>query len=321
MSDLTRLKGTEEYGLPGFSTQIEANINAYFSWGFLGIGGFFNVVIPTSGVYGGDQSKLRLVRDNGYTRGQVWEGFRQDWVWETGVEYAIPPVNVSGVQVDGVFYPTVGTTGSFAHHIDYPQGRVVFDDAIDPGSDVQCSYSFRAVQFTGADDAPWLRELMFDSMRVDDTHFLQDGSGAWDVLAQKRVQLPCVVIESVNRVRSRPFEIGSNVRTQTQDILCHVFAETSFDKNQIHDILVNQYEKRIDGFDLSLAADANRLPLDYQGSPNPFGYMYPQLIADTGVGGFKWTQLRFVDVTSTDQIAMPPLQWTTVRYTLELELP
>ncbi|MBY0525611.1 MAG: hypothetical protein K2R98_19555 [Gemmataceae bacterium] len=320
MSTLTNLKGVTEYGEAQFSSQIETNLRQFFNWGFLGIGGFYNVVIPSSGAYGGTQSRLRPVRDNDFTDGCVWEGPRQDWVWESGVEYARQPIQVSGVYVGGTFYPS-STTGAYAHYIDYPQGRVVFNSPINTASVVTAEYSYRAVQFTTADEAPWVRELMFNSMRVDDTHYLQQGSGSWDILAKKRVQLPCVVIESVDNVRCRPFEIGSQVRTQTQDVLCHVFAEKPWDKKQIHDILVDQYEKRLDGFDLNLVRDANALPLDYRGSPKPPGVMYPQMIAPTGDGGFKWTQLRLVDVHSTNQEAMPPLYWSTIRYTVELELP
>lgn len=321
MSTATSLKGVTDYGTAQFSTLLAQSLITFFQWGFCGVGGFYNVCLPTVGPYGGSPSQLRLVRDNDYQEGQIWEAYRQDWVWETGVEYGIQPINVSGVYVDEVFYPSASTTGDFAHYVDYPQGRVVFDNPISPSSTVNCEYSFRAVQFTSDDQCPWLRELMFDSLRIDDPEFQQSGSGVWDVLSKDRVQLPMVVIEPVDNVRNFGMELGSYMRIQQQDVLCHVLAETAFDKRQLHDMLVNQYEMRINGFDSNAMAADGVLPLDYRGARNPSGIMYPEMAAETGVGGYKWTQIRFVDVRTTNQTAPLPLYWSTVRYTIEMDLP
>ena len=60
------------------------NFLTFYDWGFLDKGAFYNINIPSSGLYGGIKSNLRLVDDPNYTKGQVWEGYRQNWVWETG---------------------------------------------------------------------------------------------------------------------------------------------------------------------------------------------------------------------------------------------
>ena len=54
------------------SSLIQDNMIEHFDWGFMDAGGFVNVEIPTSGLYGGDKHKLRLVDDPRYTDGQVW---------------------------------------------------------------------------------------------------------------------------------------------------------------------------------------------------------------------------------------------------------
>jgi hypothetical protein len=125
----TTLKGVGRYGETTLSSHIEDGTVGFFNWALLEAGAFFNVSIPTSGIYGGDSHKLRLVDDPNYTAGQVWEGFRSNWIWESGVFSDDPPVNISGVHIGGAFYATRSThpnyNASYAHYIDYANGRVV----------------------------------------------------------------------------------------------------------------------------------------------------------------------------------------------------
>ena len=69
------------------NSQLESNLKSFLDWGMLGIGGWFNVNIPTSGAWGGTFDQLRLVDDPSYGEGQVWESARKDWVWENEVPY------------------------------------------------------------------------------------------------------------------------------------------------------------------------------------------------------------------------------------------
>ena len=41
--------------------ELEENIKAYLDWGFLNIGGYINVSVPTSGLYGGTFHELKTV--------------------------------------------------------------------------------------------------------------------------------------------------------------------------------------------------------------------------------------------------------------------
>ena len=56
------------------SLLLQDNLIELFDWGLIDGGGFTNISIPTSGNYGGDKHKLRLVDDPRYTKGRVWEG-------------------------------------------------------------------------------------------------------------------------------------------------------------------------------------------------------------------------------------------------------
>lgn len=315
----TKFKSVQQYGDALPSDQLETNLYTFFTWGMLEIGAFSNVNVPTSGFFGGDQSRLRCVEDPYYTKGQVWEGFRQDWVWESGIEYSYQPIRVSGVWVNSGFKPLSGV-GPYAHHVNYPLGRIVFDTAINPSSVVQCSFSYRNVHFeTG--DCPWWRQVQLNSQRVDNPHFLQYASGQWSILGQNRMQLPAVVIETVPTSIRNPFEIGSNVQTVKQDVLFHIVSETPWDRKQLSDIITAQEEKRLNGFDKNLMFDNNVFPLDYRGSPAASGKMYPDLVKPTGDGGCMWRQIRFKEMRTQEQRALAPLYYTTVRAKIEFEYP
>ena len=316
----TRLKGVSSVFDSQLSDQLEANLVGFFQWGFLGVGGFFNVTVPQSGVYGGKESRLRPVYDPNYTDGQVWEAFRKDWVWETGVEYDHQPIRVSGVYVDGVFH-AVNETGAYAHHIDYPNGRVVFDNPISTGCVVEAEYSYRLFQLYTA-DTEWWQKIQTRSFRVDDPHFLQWGSGEWDILAQNRVQLPAIIVEAVPNVASRQgFEIGNSVQTVQQDVLFHVLAEDRFYFKWLHDTITNQKDKRFIGFDKNRMLAADAFPLNQDGSPRESGMMYPDLVKPSGEGGYGWRQLRVEDSRSTEQPRLGSVHYCTVRLRIGIDLP
>ena len=110
------------------NSELEGNLKSFLDWGFLGIGGWFNVTIPTSGAWGGTFDQLRLVDDPSYTKGQVWEAPRKDWVWENETPYTGgSPVQITGVSVNGSFYGTGDAT--YAHH--YNWQRYLNDCAIE----------------------------------------------------------------------------------------------------------------------------------------------------------------------------------------------
>ena len=105
------------------------NFLSFYDWGFLDAGQFYNIHIPQSGIYGGDRHKLRVASTPNYASGKVWEGYRQNWVWESGIDGTTEqPTTISGVFVDDTFYATGNTTKPF--YVDYPNGRVVFDNAL-----------------------------------------------------------------------------------------------------------------------------------------------------------------------------------------------
>lgn len=319
MADFTSLKGFANYGESLTSDILGLSLISFFQWGLLGKGAFTNINLPSSGAYGGQASVLRLANDPRYNAGQVWEGFRQDWVWETGVEYAYQPINFSGVWVNGAYQPLNGT-GTFAHTVNYPLGRVIFQTPIPASSVVQAEYSYRNVHISPADTA-WFQAIQFNSFRIDDSQFLQQGSGAWNVLAENRVQLPAIVVEPLTHIRRlEGYELGSMTRIHHQDVVFSIFAETTSDRNKLHDIIINQWPKRIYGIDKNRLLADDKFPLDYNGNRVSGALMYPSLVAETGIGGYRWGLIEFERMHSDEGERTPRLMSSYVRTTFLMYL-
>jgi hypothetical protein len=229
-----------------------------------------------------------------------------------------PPARVSGVWVDGVFRPTPGS-GAYAHRVDYPGGRVVFDSPVPASSVVRCEYSYRLFQVQTA-DAPAFQDLQEGSFRPDDPQFALSGSGAWDVPSSLRAQLPCVFVEATADGYAYGTQIGGG-DTHRRDVLFHVLAEDRPHKNWMADVLLRQFEKRVPSFDRNEASRRDLLPLDAYGGVRPSGMLYPDLVKPAEDGGCGWRQLRVVAARGADQPRVGRLFHAAVRASVEVDLP
>ena len=295
------------------SSLIQDNLIEFFDWGMLDAGGFFNIDIPTAGHYGGNKHKLRLVDDPRYNAGQVWEGFRSNWVWQSGLSCATQPKTltrlgdktdpdypnslhtpgVSGVFIDGNFKPASGV-GPYKHHIDYPNGRIVFDTAISTSSEVTAEFSYKWTKVTRANE-DFFREVQYRSERADGD-FTLEASGDWSQLAETRLQLPAIAIEVVKNRSFKPHSLGGLSHYVNTDVLFHVLAEDDYERDKLLDVISFQEEKILPLYDSDKIARSGVLPLDYRGMVNPLNRdgdfyhpkMYPDLIKASGDGGYKY---------------------------------
>jgi hypothetical protein len=316
----------DHIGNAGLMSQLEANLKTFVDWSLLKAGGFTNIDptgSPTtvSGAYGGSFGAMRLVDDPTYIDGQVWETARKDWVWESGVDYIDAtgggphnPLDIGIPVIDGV-----ETTGTYV--VNYPQGRIIFDDAIATTSTVQIQHAFRDVQVYVADDAPWWRQLQFRSFRPDSDDFTQVGSGDWSILSHHRVQFPAIVLEAVPRGRSVPYELGNPSLIRQQDILFHVLAEYRGTRNNLVDAIANQADDTIWLFDVNEIATSSAFPLTFEGDKAANPLTWPDLIKVPDSGGFRWKKCRFTNATVTEIEAIHlNLYEGTVRMTTEIIL-
>jgi hypothetical protein len=313
----TKFNKVSHIGNTLLSSEIENNMKWFLDWAFLGIGGWSNVTMPTSGAFGGTFDTLRLVNDPSYSNGQVWEGARKDWVWETGSAYEDhDPIQISGVYVNGVLKGTGDAT--YGHHYNYPLGRVVFDSPISTSDTVKVEYSYRNVQVYVADEAPWWDELQYNSLRVDDTYYSSTGSGSWGILANHRVQMPAIVLETVPRRRFKPYQLGDTSQFVQQDIVFHIVGENRWWRNQLVDILSYQIDSQLWLFKTDTLIGSGAYPLDYRGMKVSSPLNYDDVV---NTPQYRYLLARMTNMSITEMESYDArLHEGTVRATLEVVL-
>ena len=254
------------------------NLVALYDWGLLDRGQFYNIQIPQSGIYGGDRHKLRLAGDPNYASGQVWEGYRQNWVWESGIEATTEqPTRISGVFVDDTFYATGNVTKPF--YVDYPNGRVVFDTALSSSSAVQLEYSHKWVQVIAAQGVPWFRQIQQGSFRNEEGFQVND-SGGWVQLGQTRVQLPAIAIEVIPARSLEGYQLGGG-QWINNEVLFYVISENHWECTNLMDSILYQNDRSIHLFNPTSIALSGVFPYNYRNELNenaiPSG-LYPNMI-------------------------------------------
>jgi hypothetical protein len=274
---LARLSNVQDSTL---SNILLDNFVSLYDWGFLDRGQFYNIDIPESGIYGGDKHKLRLAEDPNYSDGQVWEGYRQNWVWESGISATTEqPISISGVFVDSTFYATGNVTKPF--YIDYPNGRVVFDTAITSTSAVQLEYSHKWVQVVPAQGVPWFRQIQQRSFRNEEG-FQVSSSGGWVQLGQTRIQLPAVAIEVVPARSMQGYQLGGG-QWINSDVVFYVISENHWECTNLMDSILYQNDRTVHLFNPTAVAISGVFPFNYRNELNenaiPSG-LYPNMIDD-----------------------------------------
>lgn len=309
----TAFRHVTKYTDTRISDNLGFGIVQFLNQCYLNVGAFSNIEVPTTGTYGGNLHQLRAVRDPRYTNGTVWEAFRSNWVFESDTVASEAPIVASGVYVNGVFNPTTGVAN--AHYINYPYGQVVFSGALPLNTSVTCNYAFKYVNIT-TNDVPWAREFMKDSLRPDLGGFNQFASGAWNTLAQNRVQLPAIIVHPLTSVRLEGTELGG-MNKRYQDVLFHVYAEHPYDKTSIADDLINQKDAWFTLYNRDTVLASGFYPLDHRGAKSSNGRGYESLINDLP---YVYRKCVITDSTSKDYGKINGLWYSTVRWTVEIWL-
>lgn len=307
--DPYKFKGITSWKKDAHTNNVLYGVIDFFRWGFLGIGAYQNITQnpAVSGVFGGDRFQLTLDNDPNYTDGQVWRGYKKDWVWESGVNFSPAPIVASGVYFNEVFYETSSTTGAFSHYIDFPRGRVVFDTAVATTGVVKANFSIRSVQVTQADEVG-IQEIVHQSHRIERSDFLAaTGGGNWSRSLEHLYQLPLLAVEFVDTTFTG-YELGGG-QLASADLLFYVFADNPDDRNQIIDVIKYQSEKVIWLANRGLIKSSTDYPggqvsLDFRGSPVDNFLTYPSIVFPSADGGFQWRQCRFgsIDLESSDNL-------------------
>lgn len=254
------------------------NFVYFYDWGFLDRGAYYNINIPQSGIYGGDRHKLRVADDPNYNDGQVWEAYRKNWVWETGVSATTQqPIQISGLFIDNTFYAT--DNESSPYYIDYKNGKVIFDSAVSTSSTVTIEYSHKWVDIVPAEGVPFFKQIQQGSFN-NEKGFQVSNSGGWAQLGETRLQLPAVAIEVNPPKFFEPYQVGGG-QWVNNDIVFYIIAENHWDCANLMDAILYQNDRTIHLFDSTSISLSGVFPFNYRNELNenalPSG-LYPELI-------------------------------------------
>ena len=262
---------------------MQDNVIEFLDWGLLEKGNYFNVTVGETAPNGQDYSLLRISSSEHYPSGKAWEGFRKNWVWQSGVSYSPAPIvgtnkaipGISGVYVNNTFHPSTAA-GTYAHKVDYFNGRIIFNNPIPTGSKVQAEYSYKYINIIYANNLPWLREIQYRTYEPSPS-FVNLEKGDFILPAEMRVQLPAIAVEIVPRRTLRGYQLGGGQFVDT-DILFHCLAEDEMTRNKLVDIISLQNDKTILMFNSNTIANSGDFPLDYRGIPVSGALRYPDLL-------------------------------------------
>ncbi len=282
MATYTQLNGVLRANSINKVESIEENTKDFFNWGLLEAGYFTDINIQTSnlGSSGSFAYNLNPVVSTDVLPGRTWQSPKINFVHENNLESTRQPINISGVYVNSAFYQTSTTSGAFAHNINYPQGRVEFNNPISPTSVVQLNYSYKNVGIYDQNQ-PWFKQLIFDSFGYE-SPTLSSPSGVYRLLSDNNIQLPCMVVENIGPIGLEGKQLGDSSLWLDNGLLFHVLTETPSERNDIVNLICNQKDRSLNLYDPNIVAANNYYPLTYRGYKNATGKYYPYLTNPSG---------------------------------------
>ena len=310
------------------SNQLEYNIKSFLDYGFLAAGGFINVQASGNNVHGMSQYRLYPVNDANYKQGQVWQTARKNWVHEsniggpstygapynTGTHSSSRPIGITGIRIDSVTYSDA-VAGTYAHKLDYKNGRVIFNTGIPTNTKIDLNYSYKWVQVYDYSEAEWWKEIQYNTDSNTD-HLNRKDKGDFFVDPKHRVQLPAVVIETVPRSFSSPYRLGDLSMVLDQDVLIHVVAQNHYDRNNITDIIRLQQDRVLNMYDINTVAKSGVYTYNFDGTLNNSRLDYSALVQNNAYL-HNTCRLKNMVVSEVESVN-PDLYESTIRLTAEI---
>lgn len=306
----TQFKNVDSISEELMLNSIEANLKMFLDWAFLKIGGWLDVSINESTLQNNSYDKLLLSEDKAYPSGKAWDSLRKDWVWEKGIVFNNKsPIAIQAISVNGT---PIANNGS-QYNINYPLGRVIFNNPVPADAIVRAAYSYRYVQVYRANDSEWFNTIQYNGLSTNKT-INRLSNGSWEIGNNHTMQLPAIVIESLPKSRSKPHEIGSGGLIVEQDFAFHILADSKNDRNKIIDILRLQQDLTILLFDINALFAEDKYPLNYHGNLKNNPLMYPDII-----GQYPWKKCWLKNIAVFDVESIDPnMHRAAVRVTAEI---
>lgn len=243
------------------SENIVRNIRYWLDVSFLELGAYTNISLNEQNFDYEDISQLKPVSDRVFLDGQVYQSKFKNWVWESGISYKFSttdPTICSGIYIGGDFHPR-GCSGDMSYHVDFKNGRVIFDNAYAPntyygsGSVPVCAqFSYKNIYIATQS------ELVKTLVESEETNPI--GSGE-DVMTEDKIPFPAVIVRKGPN-EWEPYQLGGN-KIYTGIMYGEVFDTTDIGQNVV-DILSQQRDKKIPSIDWNLCES----PFDEYGDIN-----------------------------------------------------
>lgn len=314
------------YGLIGvdnvqdltLSNVISDNLIKFFDYGFVDKGGFINVKIPSSGMYGGDKHKLRMVDDPAYQTGRVWETFRQNWAYEANLNRSGIPIQISGIYRGNTFLPysynsTSGYHVGSGYRLNFTNGQILFDSPVPATSIISMEYSYKWLKTDRAEGVPFFRQIQQRSFRLEENYF--SSSGNWVQLGSTRIQLPSAFIECPTKINYRPYQLGGGQWAESS-VTLHVMTENFSSCTDILNIISYQNDRNIILYDSNSVYNNRDFALSYRGDLVDKAKDYKYLIDN-----YPYGQCRIYDVVVSNPTELNySLYMGTVTFSVEIPL-
>lgn len=262
-------------------SNLELNLIMLLDLIFLSDGHYKNITKGTT-IRGIDASKLVIdssaVSDFGGVSGcQVWQSPFQRWVYESGVALnnapfisgLTPPIRVSGIYVNGSFFPqTSGAVSGYQYFIDYSNGRVIFaGTGIPSNSLVQASYAYKKWRVEFAENA--LAQEMVEA--YGETALKDNSIGDTSIIYPsgdiRSHTFPCVYID-IKDGSSTALELGNRSLREKPIVELEIYSLNRWERNSAIELLKNRQ-----GYNAPLV-DFNYAPLPLSGLVNTLSPAY-----------------------------------------------
>lgn len=287
-------------------SSLEDNIKNFLDWSFLNIGGFINIPLSSP------DSSFRVIPDANQGN-RIWESAHQEWIYENAHNSAIDyktssPTLFSGIYLNNTFLPAPSGSGNYSYRVNYPLGRVTFNNNVSASSNIKAEYSYRHIQTHKANDNNWWKEVQ------KELYGPPKNNNEYSLVSTHKIQMPAIIIELTPRTILNPFELGSTANIIIQDILLHVICTNSAQRNNILDILLEQKDNTFYLYDLNLVVKNKHTPLDQYGSINNDGKNYNTLVEEYPT---SWCLIKNSNISELNSFSSS-LHHGVVRWSIEI---
>jgi len=225
------------------------NIKTWIDISFVRTGGYDTVSLNEPAYDGTDLSALTPIDDRVYGQGYVYQSYFKNWIWENDIPeegMTEPPVVCSGIWVGGDFYPREAS-GDMAYHVDYRNGRIIFDmwmapDQVYGSGNVEVTASFSYKRVYVASDYE-LKQTIENISKYANNPI---GSGE-NILDESKIPLPAVIVQEMSHSWDG-YQLGGYKKCN-HIVSATIFSARSIDGENIVDMLSQQENKKVPTID------------------------------------------------------------------------